>query len=123
MRRRVNSVGGTYGVVRFTVSRAADGGEGVVPATKFVDSLWTGTDAANAVEAKHATAIVDSMERTCIIINNIPASLCEHGGIQSEKASVDCNTVVTYVLEQYLKTKQRVTLKAKTVEEGKTAGG
>lgn len=40
-----------------------------------------------------------------------------------EVASVDCNTVVTYVPEQYLKTKQRVTSEAKTVEEGKTAGG
>ena len=69
MRRRVSSVGGTYGVVRFTVSRAANGSEGGVPAANFVDSLWTGPDAASAVEKQHAISIVHSMERACIITN------------------------------------------------------
>ena len=60
-------VDGTYIVVRFRVSRAADEGESWVPIAKLGDSLWMGTVAASAVKAWHAITTVDSMDRMSVI--------------------------------------------------------
>lgn len=77
-------VDGTYVVVRFRVSRAADGGESWVPIAKLGDSLWMGTVAASAVKAWHAITTMDSVDRMSVIVKSIlpSASLSERGKIQ-----------------------------------------
>lgn len=78
---RVTRLEGTYIVVRFTALRAADGVKSWTSPAELAESLWTGTVAASADEAKHMITTVNSMKGKCIINCGFEnASLSECGG-------------------------------------------
>lgn len=113
----------TYGVVRSKVSRSADGGERWVSAARLVESLWTGTVAASAFEAKRAITTVDSMERMCIIKNGFTsAGLSERGRIQilDSERSLTATRWSRISIAKWSIIEQRVTSDIKTAGEDRT---
>ena len=81
---RVTRLEGTYIVVRFKALRAADGVKSWTSPAELAESLWTGTVAASADEAKHMITTVNStMKRKCIIncgFENASLSECGENG-------------------------------------------